>query len=174
MATEKYEFGNVSIGTTGWNAILDANVTKTEAHLHSRLLLTAGEDISEWEAVCIGPDGDVILAQAGPTSSRKPAIGLAIEDVLEDNTFRVQRVGEVENTSWSWSNIGKPVYLSTTQGELTQTKPDADIQVIGIATAATKILLLGNVAIIGEITPSTTTTTTSTTTTSTSTTTTTV
>ena len=173
MSTDKYEFGNVSIGTTGWNAIVDANVTKTEAHLHSRLLLTADESIDAWSPVCIGPNGNMINAQAGSTSSRKPAIGLAIEACLQDSQARVQRVGEVEYESWTW-NVGKKVYLSTTEGELTQTKPGSDEQLIGIATSATKILLLGNVTIIGEITPSTTTTTTSTTTTFTSTTTTTV
>jgi hypothetical protein len=112
------------------------------------------------------------LARRGSDSDRKPALGVAIEGGLVDDEIRVQRVGPFTSGVYSFTKIGRPVYLGDTQGSLTQTRPADDIQFIGIATATTTILLGGNVMVEDYQAPSTTTTTTSTTTTVTTTTTT--
>jgi hypothetical protein len=172
MATDKYGFENVSIGTTGWNGILDNNIDDFDLHLHTRILVTLEQSVGEAQAVCLGPGGKGRLARRGSDSDRKPALGVAIESGLADDEIRVQRVGPFTSDVYNFLKIGRPIYLGDTQGSLTQTRPADDIQFIGIATAATTILLGGNVMVEDYQAPSTTTTTTSTTTTVTTTTTT--
>ena len=167
MSTAKYGLSNVSVGTGGWNGLLDDNMDDIDNHLHTRVLVTLGETIVEAQAVAIGAGGKGHLAKRGVSSDKKPAIGLAIEGGILDEQIRVQRVGPFTSTSLSFSKIGRPVYLGSTYGALTQTRPTDDIQFMGVATAATTILLGGNVMMEDYQSPSTTTTTTSTTTTST-------
>jgi hypothetical protein len=172
MSTDKYEFDNVSIGTTGWSGIMDSNIIKYDFHLHTRLEVTLEQGVGEAQAVCLGPGGKGRLARRGSDSDRKPALGVAIESGLVDDEIRIQRVGPFTSDVYNFTKIGRPVYLGDTQGSLIQTRPADDIQFIGIATAATTILLGGNVMVEDYQAPSTTTTTTSTTTTVTTTTTT--
>jgi hypothetical protein len=172
MATDKYGFENVSIGTTGWNGIIDNNTDDFDLHLHTRILVTLEQSVGVGQTVCLGPGGKGRLARRGSDSDRKPALGVAIEGGLVDDEIRVQRVGPFTSGVYSFTKIGRPVYLGDTQGSLTQTRPADDIQFIGIATATTTILLGGNVMVEDYQAPSTTTTTTSTTTTVTTTTTT--
>lgn len=173
MATDKYGFDNVSVGTTGWNGIMDDNIDDYDLHLHTRILVTLGQNAGEGQPIAILPGGKGWLARRGSDSERKPAIGIAIESGLVDEEIRVQRVGPMTFTGWSFTKLGRPVYLGDTQGTLTQTRPASDIQFIGVATAATTILLGGNVMVESYLSPSTTTTTTTTSTTTTTTTTTT-
>jgi hypothetical protein len=170
MSTAKYGFGNVSIGMQGWNGVLDDNMEDIDDLLHTYLELTCGESLGIGTAVCLMPGNIAKYARTGSTSERKPALGIAIENKLLDETIRVRRVGPMTWAGWSFSLIGRPVYLDTTNGALTQTRPTSDIQLIGIATSATSMLILGNVLVDEYLVPSTTTTTTTTTTTSTTTT----
>jgi len=167
MSTDKYEFGNVSIGTTGWNGIMDNNIELFDLHLHTRLEVTLEQTVGEGNAICLGPGALGRLARAGAGSDRKPSIGLAIESGVPTDEIRVQRVGPFTSTSLTFSKIGRPVYLHTVQGQLTQTRPANDIQFMGIATDTDTILLGGNIMVEDYQVPSTTTTTTSTTSTTT-------
>ena len=74
MATDKYGFDNVSIGTTGWNGILDSNIDNYDLHLHTRILVTLGENVGAGQPVAILPGGNGWLARRGSDSERKPAI----------------------------------------------------------------------------------------------------
>jgi len=167
MSTDKYEFDNVSIGTTGWNGILDSNIQLYDTHLHTRLEVTLEQGVGEGQAVCLGPGGNGRLAKRGSDSDRKPALGVAIESGLSTETIRVQRVGPFTSSVYNFAKIGRPIYLHNVQGELTQERPIDDIQFMGIATASDTILLGGNLMLEDYQAPSTTTTTTSTTTTTT-------
>jgi len=164
MATDKYGLGNVSIGTVGWNGILDANMELIDAYLHTYISVVCGETIYAGKAVCIGSDGKARYARAGSDSDRKPTIGIAIENGLAEESIRIQRVGVYENSELSFASIGQPVYLDSTNGELTQSRPSDDIQILGIATEDDAVLLAGNIVIENYLSPSTTTTTTTTTT----------
>jgi len=170
MATDKYGFENVSIGTSGWNGIMDDNIDDFDLHLHTRLLVTLGENVGQGQPVAILPGGAGWLARRGSDSERKPAIGIAVESGLVDEQIRVQRVGPMTYTGFNFAKIGRPVYLGDTGGSMTQTRPDSDIQFLGVATASDTILLGGNVMVEDYLSPSTTTTTTTTSTTTTSTT----
>ena len=171
MVSPKYDFDSVSIGTTGWDGLVDNNFDDIDVHLHSRLLVTLEQSVGEAQTVCRGPGGKGRLARRGSDSDRKPALGLAIEGGIADEVIRVQRVGPFTSTVLTFTKIGRPVYLGDTQGSVTQTRPSTDIQFLGIATATTTILLGGNVMVEDYLSPSTTTTTTSSTTTSSTTTT---
>lgn len=165
MTTDKYGFQNVSISTTGWNGILDGNIDAYDTHLHTRLLITLGENVGEGQPVAILPGGTGYLARRGSTSERKPAIGIAIESGLTDDIIRVQRVGPMIYSGWNFTKIGRPVYLGDTNGELTQTRPADDIQFMGVAIASDTLILGGNVMVEDYQAPSTTTTSTTTSTT---------
>ena len=168
MATTKYDLEHVTLGTTGWDGLLDDNMDDIDTHLHTRILVTLEQSVGEAQAVCLGPGGKGRLARRGSDSDRKPALGLAIESGLVDEVIRVQRVGPFTSTVLTFTKIGRPVYLGDTQGSVTQTRPADDIQFLGIATATNTILLGGNVMVEDYQSPSTTTTTTSTTVTTTS------
>lgn len=170
MSTDKYGFDNVSVGTTGWNGILDNNIDNYDLHIHTRLLITLGENVGKGQPVAILPGGYGWLARIGADSERKPAIGIAIESGLVDEEIRVQRVGPMTYIGFNFAKVGRPVYLGPTGGSMVQTRPANDIQFLGVAIATTTILLGGNVMVEDYINPSTTTTTTSTTTTTTTTT----
>jgi len=59
------------------------------------------------------------------------------------NEIRIHRMGEIINAGWAWATIGAPIYLDpTTAGELTQTPPDENSQIIGYALTATNILVM--------------------------------
>ena len=169
MATDKYGFDNVSVGTTGWNGILDNNIDNYDLHLHTRLLVTLGENVGAGQPVAILPGGTGWIARRGSDSERKPAIGVAIESGLVTEIIRVQRVGPMTYTGFNFSKIGRPVYLGTSPGTMVQTRPADDIQFLGVATATDTILLGGNVMMESYVEPSTTTTTTTTTTSTTTT-----
>lgn len=164
---DKYEVETIDYGTTGWNGIHSSNMQKLEDHLHTRLLVTVGENVSAYDAVYPGASGKFWKAKAQP--GKCPAIGLVIEAAVADATnIRVQRVGPITNVGWSWTPY-QYVYLSrSTPGGLTQTE-GANCQLIGWAESATKIILFGNVGIGGcpgtVVTTTTTTTMTTTTTT---------
>ncbi|MDP2365216.1 MAG: hypothetical protein Q8M94_15800, partial [Ignavibacteria bacterium] len=50
---------------------------------------------------------------------------------------------EITNVGWAWANIGKPIYLDPiTAGALTQTKPNGNIQIVGYALSATKMVVM--------------------------------
>jgi hypothetical protein len=52
-------------------------------------------------------------------------------------------MGEIINAGWAWGTIGGAIYLDPLNaGALTQTPPDANIQIIGYALSATKMLVM--------------------------------
>lgn len=161
--TTKYELAEIPSDTTGWNGIVTTNNEKIDDYLHTYLLCTVGESVSAYEAGYFETDEKYYLAQAN--IKKQPAICLFIEDADADQeNVRGQRIGPITNAGWSWS-VGKAVYLSTaTPGALTQTKPAENVrQAVGLAIAATTILLFFDMreSLYGTTTTTTTTTTSS-------------
>lgn len=158
MTTDKYDLHTIDYSVQGWDSILVTDMEKLDAIIHSRLLATLGETVAAGKAVYI-PRGNSKYFKAQANQSRQPALGLTIESGVLDDQVRVQRVGPIVDTGWSWV-IGKPVYLSPdTPGELTQVPPAAGKQFMGIASASDKIILSGTIDL--EALPTTTTTTSS-------------
>lgn len=164
MATEKYEFDEIAASTQGWNTLLGNIVGLIDEHLHSRLMVTLGEAVAAYVPVHISSDGKAYQAQANRSAC--PAVGLTIEAGEADDEIRVQRVGPITDTNWTWSP-GKPVWLDPdSAGGLTQTwQPGPYRQTLGIAASATCLVLGGGID--HEALASTTTTTTTSTTTTT-------
>ena len=165
MTTAKYALHEVEYSVQGWDAIMNSDMQAIDANLHTRLVGTMGETISQYNAVCI-PRGNTKYFKALANRSKQPAIGIALQGGVLDDSFLVQRVGPITNAGWAFSP-GRPVYLSpTVSGGLTQVKPASGVQFMGIALTATTLLLNGSVQ-EGALASTTTTTTTTTTTSST-------
>jgi len=138
MTTDKYDLHLAEYSVQGWDAIMETDMEILDDVIASRILATVGETVAAYEAVYIKSDGKVWLATADGTDM--PAIGLMIESGVADDVKRVQRSGVITNVAWSWSTIGGYVYLDpTTAGDLTETAPGANAQVIGTVLSATSI-----------------------------------
>lgn len=169
--TDKYELEDMDYSVADKSGIVSADMEKVDDHLHTRLLATLGEAVSQYETLYVASNSKWSRAKADQT--KMPSLGLAIESGILDDEIRVQRVGPITNPAWSWT-VPNPVFLSpTVLGGLTQTLPSSDRrQLMGIPETATKLILTGTVE-YSTCPQSTTTTTTTTSTTSTTSTTTT-
>ena len=96
--------------------------------------------------ISMNSSGEYVSASADSTGS--PCIALSVDGQTGNSS--VLKFGYMRNNSWSFSNLGQPVYLSTTPGSLTQTAPSGSgdvVQVVGIATASNIILFNPNYAL---------------------------
>jgi len=118
--TPLYELEKIDYSTTGWNGIVSANMDKIEAYLGSRFLVTLGESVEKHEAVYLDPaDGKAYKAKAIADGSKQPALGLAVDPGDLDEQIRLQRVGIIQDSNWSFST-GVLYFLSqNTAGALT-------------------------------------------------------
>ena len=138
--TIKYDLDLTDYGTTGWNAILKGSIEDIDDFLHTRILATLGETVAAYEAVYLKSDGKYWLAQGA--AGMIPCRGIAIEGGSADAQKRIARLGPLTNGSWSWSTVGGRIYVSTsTPGALTQTKPTAFAQCVGLALSTTSMFV---------------------------------
>jgi len=167
MTTDKYDLHTTDYSVQGWDSVMTTDMEKLDSVIQSRLLATLGETVAAKKAVYI-PRGNSKYFKAQANQSRQPALGLTIESGILDDQIRVQRVGPITDTGWSWV-IGKPVFLSPdTPGELTQVPPAVGKQFMGMASATDTIILSGTIDLNALPTTTTTTTSSSSTTTTTS------
>ena len=136
--TEKYDLDLVDYGTTGWNSILSGALEDIDEYLHTRLRYQAGETLTAYVPVYLGTDGKLWKAQAAVL--KLPCVGVTMDAGNADDYVRAVRVGPMVNPAWSWTP-GSLLYVHTTAGQLTHTKPSAFSQEIGIAQSATEILV---------------------------------
>lgn len=138
VLTDKYDLHTISYSVSGWDAILATDMEKLDTVIATRIFGVIGETVAQYQAVYIKSDGKFWLAKADGTA--QPAIGLMIESGVADDEKRIQRVGEIVNTGWAWSNVGEYIYLDPdTYGSLTQTRPAENIQVMGVALSSTSM-----------------------------------
>ncbi len=77
-----------------------------------------------------------------------PCVALAIETGTGHKEVLLQ--GFIKNDSWTWT-VGAPIYVSTTTGAITQTKPSTSgqqVQIIGYAVSADMIYFMPNLMLI--------------------------
>jgi hypothetical protein len=163
MSTDKYELEEVAYGTTGWNGILTTNHQKVDDNLHTYLLIVLGETVSISDALYLNADGKWYKARGDVM--RQPSWGLAVDAGILDQEIRMQRIGPFTDAAWTWTP-GRAVWLDpATAGALTQTKPPANAQFMGMAQAVTILMLAPdfNPDLLGTTTTTTSTTTTTTT-----------
>jgi microcystin-dependent protein len=146
--TDKYDLEEIAYGTTGWNTILTTNLGKIDDAMQTYFEATAGEAISQYDAVYLESDGKVYQALDDATP-QWPCLGIAIEAAAADATIRIQRVGVMTNAGWSWT-VGAKIYLDgSTPGALSESESTNTVQVVAIAISATKILILGGLSLSG-------------------------
>ena len=101
--------------------------------------LVAGEDLTSGQLVAIlDSDGYVYAADADDATLR-PAIGIVEMDTDDEAHVEIKMRGRVTNES-SLAE-GKPVYLSQTAGDVTQTPEGPYCQAVGIAVSTTDYVL---------------------------------
>lgn len=138
MATDIYDLHTIDYSVQGWDSILTTDMEKLDAVVPSRILTTLGETIAEGEALYLkASDNKWYKALADGT--KQPSHGVACEAGVLNDVIRLQIMGQIVVSTWSWPNLD-PVYLDpTTPGALTQTKPPSHVQLMGYPLSATKI-----------------------------------
>ena len=150
MTTSRYDLHTIDYSVQGWDSILATDMEKLDDIIPTRSIVTLGETIAAYDALYLkAVDSKWYKAQAD--GIKQPTLGLACESGALDDEIRLHRMGEITNTSWSWANIGSPIYLDpTTAGALTQTQPASNPQLVGYALSATKMLALISMITIDE------------------------
>ena len=140
MATDKYDLYTIDYSIQGWDTIMTTDMEKLDDVIHSRIEATLGETVVLQNALYLDSDGKYYKALSDGT--KQPTLGLAIETGILDDTIRIQRIGPVTNTGWSWSTKGALLYLSTTvAGSLTESEPSDNIQIVGTVLSPTSIFI---------------------------------
>jgi hypothetical protein len=141
MATSKLNLYSLDIGSTGWDNQIDSNTETIDDEFPTKLIMTCGEEVDPTEAVYIKSDGLIWLAQADGT--KQDAIGLMFESGVTSDVKRVQTLGLITTTGWSWT-AGQNIYLDPfTPGAITNAAPatTAYVQKIGIAVSSISIFI---------------------------------
>jgi hypothetical protein len=89
------------------------------------------------QALHIHTDGTYVLADADD-EALLPCQGLAV-DTGSGADKKILYQGLIRNDAWSWDE-GDPIYVSSTSGGLTQTKPTTTgqfVQIVGFAVSST-------------------------------------
>lgn len=107
----------------------------TLQRVHARFGCTAGESITLGQVVMLKSDGYCYKADADAATLR-PAIGVAGYSVSSGAVVEVVTAGLVGGETGL--TVGGTMYLSTTAGGTTQTRPAAYPQVVGQAISATQ------------------------------------
>jgi signal peptidase I len=98
----------------------------------------------------LASDGNLETADAD-ASTTMPCKFLAGEGGTGANIKIILPGSYVRNDSWNWTTLGGPLYVSTSVGTLTQTKPTGSgdqIQIVGYATHADRIFFYPDPTVI--------------------------
>ena len=115
-------------------------------------LTAAGAALAEYDAVYINSLGQAAKADAD-SAATMPVLTLVKEDggIAGDATGEFYQIcDEITNAAWSWT-VGDFIYASVTAGGLSQTAPTASgdqVQIVGFATAATKMVLYPQLVLV--------------------------
>lgn len=115
------------------------------------LTIIAEENLVEFDAVYITSACKAAKTDAD-SASTMPTVTLVKDSAITaDTPGEFYQIGdEITNAAWSWTPGGL-IYASTTAGGLTQTAPSGSgdqVQVVGFATAATKMVLYPQLLVV--------------------------
>lgn len=121
---------------------IELSPTPTSDHTANGIMtqLVYGESIALFEVLYMKSDGKLWRADADAEAT-SIGIYLALEAGSADQTKKVLMLGFARDDSWTWT-VGGQLFLDTTTGALTQTRPSGTgdiIIVLGIAKSATII-----------------------------------
>lgn len=96
--------------------------------------LNAGDTIAQWDLLYLdSTSGRWEFADAdSATTAGGVLLALATASGTDGNPLNVIFRGIVRNDGWTWSGVGKPLYVSTTAGAMTETKPSGTDDVIRV------------------------------------------
>jgi len=103
-----------------------------------RVKATCGEAMTQWYAGYMASNEKIYIADSSATPTTW-VIGFVEETTAQDADEYFKKDGIITNASWSFSDIGKPVYLST-NGGLSQSAGTVERKV-GTAWASNKLLI---------------------------------
>ena len=141
-----YAAGNVDIGGTGGPAKL--NIWQGGIHFDPNpgtyqthgwvTTMQVGESVSFGDALRLHSDGKLYKANA-TNIPQEIVFCLSIETAISDSYIKVLLEGFINNPAWGFTG-GKPLYLGTSDGVISETRPSTNIQVLGIAKPSGIIL----------------------------------
>ena len=101
----------------------------------------AGETLGARKLVYLDTNGVWKLADAD-AAARFPVVGITLAAINSGKFGGILTKGYVGDGSWTWTDIGAPIYASATAGELTQTEPTmgTPIQIVGLALEGALVL----------------------------------
>ena len=142
MTTEKYDLDLVELSLTGWNQILKGSIEDIDNFMQTRILATLGETAAKGEVVYLKSDGKYWKGKA--VVGQQPSRGMAIEGGNADEEIRIQRIGPITVTGWSFTgDPGDKLYVDpTTDGAITETRPFEFAQTIGYILSSDSAYLL--------------------------------
>lgn len=88
--------------------------------------------IAQWESVYLTTTGWALTDADAAATAGGVMLGLASAAGTNGNALTVVTRGIVRNDGWTWSAAGKPLYLSTTAGALTETAPSGTDDVVRV------------------------------------------
>jgi hypothetical protein len=128
-------------GTPHSNVYSASHVSGDGSYVGDIITLTAGATIGYLFAVYMTSTG--VAPAAASTESNMPAIGLALNDGPSGIQVNVLTKGLIKNSGWSFTK-GAIIYLNTTAGYLTQSRPSTagqQVQIMGIAVESNVIYI---------------------------------
>lgn len=150
MTTELYDLPTVDWSVQGWDAVMATAMEKLDAVIPTRIKGTLGETVTQYSALYLALSGKFLKAKAD--GANQPCIGLTLLGGNLNDQIRIQRMGLIENLSWNWGTLGQPIYLSdTVAGGLTQTMPASNVEIVGYAFSATKMLIISGLGVGTQI-----------------------
>ena len=87
-------------------------------------------------------DGRWELADADAAATCSPQLGIALEAGNDGDTKKVFLIGYIREDDWDWATVGAPLFVSATDGDMTQTAPSGTgdvIRTVGYAKTADSI-----------------------------------
>jgi len=136
----------IDIETNG-SVIIESVPSDNSASGLTSLVTVDANDLGFGAALFVAPDGNYELANA-TDSTRMPCVALAVE--TGTGVKEIIHQGYVRNDSWDWT-VGKIIYISTTDGVITQTFPtetNNQVQIVGYATHPDRIFFNPNFMLI--------------------------
>lgn len=124
--------GNVSaVNITGTNIICSSNVIADNSAIGDIIDdILAGETIAFPNLVYLNSSGKWNKANATSIATCQGLFGLTLESKVLDEPCKVLVRGFAKDSSWSWSNVGSPIFSSIVAGELSQNTPNQEDNVI--------------------------------------------
>lgn len=114
-----------------------------------RVQVIAGQDVASRRLLYCDADKTWKYADAS-SEDTMPATVLTLSRIKNGQRGRTLFIGEINSNKWNWTPK-QPLYVSTTPGEMTQTRPDStgdQVQVVGLALTETLILFNPNYIIV--------------------------